>query len=644
MSTATKATVVAALVAGTVGIWARLQSGAETEAARDEVLALPAAPAAEPELEPAAPTVRGARRSSVSEPEAPVAAEAPRVAHRGVVLSMDGGPRGGLELNYRDGGFEERCTSLGDGTFELALPEGLDGDPARLRPEEAWLQVVAATVAVDGSWILVTGPRLRLGGTVVDPEGLPLPEATVALRMRHSLFRDLGVKQSAYSEPETWKVRSDASGAFFLNDTVGGEHVFLEVRKPGYQDATVELAPQDQTGLQVVLEPMVNELVLSGVVLSPEDRPVEGARVSLGSVVVTTLADGLFELRWTPGQPRGGGFAQGEDGVWRVKNEETHVAAIAPGYGPVRLPLTAEMALEPLVLRLPAEPGSIEGRVVDPRGNGLAGIVVWVSNPTHFGRRWLTSGENSATLSLTLEEELTGERGTRTDEEGRFVLSGLLDQSYEVQAYDPRSASYGSGWSLDVGQSGVRLVLEPDPSATRVAGVVRSASGRPHANLAILPLRRGGEDWDLRPPQSPEAGVLTDAEGRFEFPSLAVEGTRLELNGEGVFYQLVQLADHPDPAHLDIVVPVLCELRVTLSDPKAADEIRVLDAEGEAVDMYVHQGVFISMSDEAKLEDGKSSVLEIPELATTVVFLRGGQEVGSLPVSPRPGSRVELVY
>jgi len=89
-------------------------------------------------------------------------------------------------------------------------------------------------------------------------------------------------------------------------------------------------------------------------------------------------------------------------------------------------------------------------------------------------------------------------------------------------------------------------------------------------------------------------------------------------------------------------VPRLCELQVVLEDPGRADALGVLDAQGVALEMVerLHmdgQSVAFTMDARAAFEDGRSSVLQVPETARTLVLYRGrgaaATEVQRLPLA-----------
>ena len=226
---------------------------------------------------------------------------------------------------------------------------------------------------------MVVTHRADFGGVVVDPEGAPIAGAELRFRVRRSLYRQLGIQERGRLEPESWKNTSDERGRFSLEGLAGGEGVGLEVGAREYSTELVDLPELGDPNLVVVLERRKPGTRIAGRVVDPVGRGVEGAEVSAGPEIVTTNADGGFEFIWNGGNGR---FAKDETGTWRQEGpEKTNLIAIKAGYLPAMERILDLDLDSPIVLRLGAEPLSIAGRVVDPEGNGLSGIVVWTGTP-----------------------------------------------------------------------------------------------------------------------------------------------------------------------------------------------------------------------------------------------------------------------
>ena len=649
MGTAIKFGAAAAVVVATVSVWMRMQPE-EQEPVEDSVVAAAHATNADEEA-PAEVVLEtteldSGERGVVEETRETAQDEAsPSLATiGGRLVDMNGAAVGGAALRFVAGEdtVAEATSEVIAGSFTMEVPLGTDLGAGKFELVHPTLQLLVDTGNAEEPLLLVAGPRLRFAGVVLDPEGAPVPGAEVTVRLRHALYRDLGLKHDFDSDLERWSTVTGTDGGFELHEAVGGSHSFLHVEKLGFGDARSDLPVYDELGMTITLAPLERVFQVTGLVLDPEGAPFEGASVSLGTEIVESDEAGRFSLKWDPELLRDQQVERGADGVWRRKKGESHVAAVAAGYAPARTKLTETLVTEPVTLRLGAQPLVIAGRVLDEEGEPLPGVQLWVCDPTHFGHVTYTAGESIARSSVTLEGRLSGDRGTITDDEGRFQLAGLDERAYDVQAFDPSSASYGARWTLQAGTEDVELRLNRDASSTLVAGRVVSRSGKPHVGLRLRPIRPTGQGYNAEPPQSWSGAAETNEAGRFVFPKLAVEGTRLELLGDGVFYHHVDLAEHADLGELEIVVPLLCELRLTLRDASLADAFQVLDELGEPLDLYVHQGAFISMTETGELTEGKSSVLEVNEYATSVRLLREGEEVGLMPIQVTPDGRSEL--
>ena len=189
------------------------------------------------------------------------------------------------------------------------------------------------------------------------------------------------------------------------------------------------------------------------------------------------------------------------------------------------------------------------------------------------------------------------------------------------------------------GRDDLEIVLDPEPSTTRVAGRVVSVSGEPQAGVEIRPRRV--QSVNHQPPQLVGGvyGLKTDADGRFEFEALAVEGTVLDLFW--MPWQTIELATVPDLERIEIVQPLTCELQVILSDHTLATSFAVLDARGTELELteFIHrdgQSWSFTMDERVEFHDGRSNVVRAPETARRLVLYQGEREVLRLPLALDP--------
>ncbi|HEX6884052.1 MAG TPA: hypothetical protein VF530_11790, partial [Planctomycetota bacterium] len=74
-------------------------------------------------------------------------------------------------------------------------------------------------------------------------------------------------------------------------------------------------------------------------------------------------------------------------------------------------------------------------------------------------------------------------------------------------------------------------------------------------------------------------------------------------------------------------------------DPAVADSFRVLDAEGQALQLIESFGVGFSLDTSARFQDGLSAVLSVRETAAELVLSRAGLEVLRRPLTLDPELR-----
>lgn len=604
-------------------------------------------------LAPSATVPSEARTVVPPEPEREGAATALRPAPvAGRVLDTGGEPVARVRV-FRSGDELAAATTAGDGSFALEHRADLAEGAQVWADSSVWLTVVPGAEHASGVLVLVAR-RAGADGVVLDSAGEPVAGARVTFKLRDALYRELGLVRSDFA-PEAWRTHSDEQGRFEFDAIGAGPRVFLQVEAQGFRTGEVELPEGATTDLVVTLVPQTSEHLLRGIVLDARGAPVGDAAVSAGHGVVRSGADGRFELAWSR-----------EDslrGHPEVDPEQAWLVAVRAGQLPGRLPLVEALERE-AVLVLGPPPLTIRARVVDGAGEPWTDVLAWIGDATPLGRPLATVGEDLVVaMELSVEEELRGGRGVpraRTDESGEFELTDLTERAYQVHLLDRRSGTRAGPFALVAGAEAVELVLPREPVA-RVAGRVLSAAGEPIAGVTILaqrgaPATEAGVDgldptfariaWlndAAQPPQEELVGVVTDGEGRFAFEGLALAETELVLNHARFFVRTVALAGVEDPGKMEIVQPLLCELQVDLGPERSlADEVEARDERGAVLEKVESFGTGWSLGSRARLRDGLSGVLSVPETARTLVFYRGGEEVLRRPVELDPTRRVTV--
>ncbi len=591
-------------------------------------------------------------RATAPAPPAGAAALTPEPALvHGRVVDPHGFPVSNVAVGWAGTPADAASTRSGpDGSFAIA--DTASTGSARVRCLEPDLVTLVpgerGFLGRPESWLVVVAPRASFAGLVLDPAGAPVAGAKVSFGLREVLFRELGLHRAAFAGPDGETATAE-DGSFALADVAGGDRVLLQVEAEGFWIATADLPETSASDLLIRLERDARSTTITGIVVDRGGAAVADARISAGDGIVTSDGEGRFEL--SVGQVDGT-FGPLEPAAEQRAEEELRdnwLVALKPGFLPARERLgDLDLAL-PVVLRLGAEPATIRGRVLDPEGRPRAGIAVWARDPTPFGREIMPVAEGTTiTMSQTIEDELVGgfgQRGATSDERGEFELGGLLERSYELMAFDPVSAELCGPWTVPAGSRAVELVMARQHRG-RVAGRVVSAGGKPLAGIEVSPWRsaEAGASAHSQPPWGSHRKVATDAEGRFDLGEIALGGTELLLEGSGAFFlRSVKLADHDDPARLEIVEPVLCELQVDLTgDPAFADSVKVLDGEGRELETMEAFDNGWSLGTEARFRQGLTSVLSIKETAETLVLYRSGVEVLRRPLRLDPDQRTTV--
>lgn len=119
--------------------------------------------------------------------------------------------------------------------------------------------------------------------------------------------------------------------------------------------------------------------------------------------------------------------------------------------------------------------GAIEGRVVDGRGAPLADVRVWVDGEE--------VGSTAAGGLRTSEVTALGAVETRSDDDGRFRLSGVLVGEVRVHVESDDDLWRGTSGRVEVRageeSGGLVIVAEGVPEGQRIEGIVLDPAGEP---------------------------------------------------------------------------------------------------------------------------------------------------------------------
>ncbi|MSR61572.1 MAG: sigma-70 family RNA polymerase sigma factor [Planctomycetes bacterium] len=502
--------------------------------------------------------------------------------------------------------------------------------------------------------VLVVAPRLSYSGRVVAEDGRPLAGARVVLLLPRELRARIAEVLDGSAECG-WLARSDEQGAFALPGVPLVKGARLKASLEGWIGEFAEAPPSSSRGIELVLrQPAVDASTLCGQVFDPAGWPVEEALVWLGSRTASTDRQGLFCL------------------AVPAEGTSAPLIAVKRGHLPaIETPSSGVQSGHPegefVHLCLGSAPLAIEGRVVDESGAGLAGIHVWVGDPTLFGALdeipahvegilagAKTRSELEALLAGLVEaadpEAALFHTSTvmwsfeKTDADGRFRLTGLLAREYQLSAMDPSTLQRADAGSFRAGAEGVEIRL-PRVEERPLKGRVLSASGVPVRGVSVVPrcdvitAHLDEHSWSTVHGQVPAA--FTDADGRFELARVPERGVYLVVEGEAI---LPQEVGRDEPRGLralardgELVVQVELQRHLQVefgaSELGRVDELHVLDEAGERLRIRVIQGTARFEADAYSMREGRSDVLIVSERGRTLVLTKLGAEVRRVPLA-----------
>ena len=409
----------------------------------------------------------------------------------------------------------------GEGRYRLTAPADsrfwLQAEAAGYRARATWISPEEAEAGKAPTLGLTAAAKIR--GRVLDAADTPLARAWVVAVPRrraptsHGAFR---------LDPADARAPSDAGGAFGLNGLEPGLDYELRISCPGYAavrlPVTAPAAPGPfpaATGSRSTPEIVVRlspTRAAYGRVIDDRDRPVAGAEVIL------TAAG---ERRPSPGSDEEGSGARGtSDGEGRftipaVPAAEVEIGVFRKGFAPLvvrGVEIPVDNGSEPIDLGtvVLATAADLAGRVVDPEGEGMADVPIFVVPPKipaealedHFAQilsRRTPDAHTDAGGGFRLDSFTPGDRVHLLV--GGVEHVGVWVKYLDVPLPEP-----------------LRVVLEP---GLGVVGRVLDAAGQPipDAELSLAWTERlaGLEVPGLHPGGKTRRG---DVDGRFAFYGL----------------------------------------------------------------------------------------------------------------------------
>lgn len=386
------------------------------------------------------------------------------------------------------------------------------------------LTVSAAEVARGRAPALALECAAAIRGSVVGPDGRPLAHTSVAAVHASSLG-----PRSFSLDPVASRAATDPGGGFELRRLRAASEYEVRVTKPGYFPAARSAVTANAKGspapIQIRMHPACG---LHGSVRDPEGKPLPGARVLLrparrpGREAPTGDDPGPAASDPTARTVESG--AAGRFAVPESPAAEVDVLVEKTGYAPARRrgvrlgSCAASFDLGAVVL----QPGArLAGRVVDPRGKGVAGAGIFLVERLPSRRSWEREMKR-------LEPDAASGRdgGFSVDDLARGVPLHLL---VRAEGYLPAAVR------------GVRppgrgpLLVRLDPAAV-LRGRVLDEAGEPvvAARVGLTWQEILADDPRGRPVGEPiERAAVSGPDGRFEIAEAPAGTVSLTVNAQG---------------------------------------------------------------------------------------------------------------
>lgn len=323
---------------------------------------------------------------------------------------------------------------------------------------------------------------MSISGVVVDDAGQPIADANVSA----------GDDEGRYHDDS----RTDDRGEFTLSGYPKDASVRVHASKSGYSlppgqwnERPKYTLDKNRTGIIVTL---LHAVKVSGTVVDAHGTPVQGVRM----VAQTTSEPPVTVAMASPTANGDVTFNDITPGEYLFGAYSSSSGLIADESAALRINVTGGKDITGLRFVLPGDPRqrlSISGRVVDPRGNPIAGAT-----------------------ALAAQRQTMNRGFTDTDSTGSFTITGLATGTYDVWA---TAAQFAPSERIleDADATGVVLTLK---DYARIEGQVVSAqSGLP---VPIFSVDYRGEPVTFR-----------DVQGKFVLENVLEQTNHIAVTADG---------------------------------------------------------------------------------------------------------------
>jgi protocatechuate 3,4-dioxygenase beta subunit len=480
--------------------------------------------------------------------------------------------------------------------------------------------VAEARDGATGQQIWIVAPTVRLAGIVVDEAGAPIAQTGLSVGPVWDFATPLvGIDVDAIRFLQSPATVTDDQGRFHVDSAPIEPHSVIRVFATGMAETVVQTPDHDELALRSVMKknPAATLPHVSGLVVGPGGKPVEGAWVECGQDSAQSDASGRFdiELSTTPA-------------------ERTPLTAVRSGYQAAILAdfVKKDMqSVEGVVLRLGGEPLTITGRVVEADGSPIAACHVQ-----------LVDGTQAGTSDRTVEE-LTADDARpekRTQPNGEFFLGGLQEREYTLMAWHEERGFVARLEHVRAGSKDVELRRDPGAFVEHLSGRLVDTQGTPIEGAQIgiaLPLvqARNMTNWYQY------GEVVSAAGGAFTLVNVPKSGMSLWVAGEGLAKGTLPMPDLRSPP-ITVVAAIEVRAHLTVSDPSVT-RVRFEDRDGTVVRLKAYRLRTIAGTNVLGRENGAFPAFDVQDSATTAVLMReDGQIVRRAPIAIRRTRLLEL--
>ncbi|MSU61772.1 MAG: redoxin domain-containing protein [Pedosphaera sp.] len=308
----------------------------------------------------------------------------------------------------------------------------------------------------------------QIGGVVVNEKGEPIPDLKLIIAVQDDPRREASDRFEMFDHGERtndegkWScthIPKGANGRFSISlnhpDYIATMFV-ADVPENNFPGDRVSISDLRAAKVRLVVK---EGILVTGLVVDPEDKGVAGARVMLGQ-------------RWgNPPIPPQDTDLDGRFTFEHCAPGEMPLTITSDGFAPSVQTVKITPGMKEMEVKL-AKGAILKGRVIDNKGNGISGARVNLQN----------YGNNSGNQTV--------EWNSTTDEEGRFTWNGAPNESVMLGIYKQDFANL-NGQQVAPGEQEHLFTLRKAPRV--VVKVIDAGTKQPIPEFKVTPGQQWGE-------------------------------------------------------------------------------------------------------------------------------------------------------